>query len=118
MPHTTRASRLTQLSQPSKCFTNTCSFSQLLSFCRYDNQDTGFFYEYLALLGTMQPVPRARVRVSWESDLQRRADSTDFRNQLFFSQKQIEKILGWIKEARTERKVNASAHSHRDMPGV
>lgn len=40
---------------------------------KYDNQDSNFFYDYLALLGTMQ-------------------------NQHFFSQKQTEKMLGWIKE--------------------
>merc|ERR1719394_1886907 len=39
----------------------------------YDNTDSNFFYDYLALLGTMQ-------------------------NQHFFSQKQTEKMLGWIKE--------------------
>mmetsp|Transcript_83568 Transcript_83568/g.147778 ORF Transcript_83568/g.147778 Transcript_83568/m.147778 type:complete len:224 (+) Transcript_83568:81-752(+) len=40
---------------------------------KYDNTDSNFFYDYLALLGTMQ-------------------------NQHFFSQKQTEKMLGWIKE--------------------
>jgi len=40
---------------------------------KYDNTDSNFFYDYLALLGTMQ-------------------------NQHFFSQKQTEKILQWIKE--------------------
>eukprot|EP00438_Fugacium_kawagutii_P002270 Skav227363 [mRNA] locus=scaffold2373:19703:27562:+ [translate_table: standard] len=40
---------------------------------KFDNTDSNFFYDYLALLGTMQ-------------------------NQHFFSQKQTEKMLGWIKE--------------------
>jgi len=40
---------------------------------KYDNADANFFYDYLALLGTMQ-------------------------NQHFFSQKQTEKMLGWIKD--------------------
>jgi len=40
---------------------------------KFDNADSNFFYDYLALLGTMQ-------------------------NQHFFSQKQTEKMLGWIKE--------------------
>jgi len=40
---------------------------------KYDNTDSNFFYDYLALLGTMQ-------------------------NQHFFSTKQTEKMLGWIKE--------------------
>eukprot|EP00442_Polarella_glacialis_P029011 CAMPEP_0115121834 /NCGR_PEP_ID=MMETSP0227-20121206/46468_1 /TAXON_ID=89957 /ORGANISM="Polarella glacialis, Strain CCMP 1383" /LENGTH=229 /DNA_ID=CAMNT_0002523661 /DNA_START=72 /DNA_END=757 /DNA_ORIENTATION=- len=40
---------------------------------KYDNTDSNFFYDYLALLGTMQ-------------------------NQHFFTQKQTEKMLSWIKE--------------------
>merc|ERR1712151_480868 len=40
---------------------------------KFDNTDSNFFYDYLALLGTMQ-------------------------NQHFFSQKQTEKMLAWIKE--------------------
>jgi len=40
---------------------------------KYDNTDSNFFYDYLALLGTMQ-------------------------NQHFFSQSQTEKMLSWIKE--------------------
>ena len=46
---------------------------------RYDNADSNFFYDYLALLGTMQ-------------------------NQHFFSQKQTEKMLGWIKEATRSKR--------------
>jgi len=40
---------------------------------KFDNTDCNFFYDYLALLGTMQ-------------------------NQHFFSQTQTEKMLGWIRE--------------------
>merc|ERR1711948_252137 len=40
---------------------------------KYDNSDSNFFYDYLALLGTMQ-------------------------NQHFFNQKQTEQMLDWIKE--------------------
>ena len=73
---------------------------------RCDNQDSRFFHDYLALLGTLQPVPRATVRARWESDLRQ---IVDFRNQVFFNQEQIEKILGWIKEARMRRKVDPSS---------
>ena len=34
----------------------------LVGFLRYDNQDSNFFYDYLALLGTMQPAPRESMR--------------------------------------------------------
>mmetsp|Transcript_98439 Transcript_98439/g.211003 ORF Transcript_98439/g.211003 Transcript_98439/m.211003 type:complete len:221 (+) Transcript_98439:97-759(+) len=44
---------------------------------KYDNADSNFFYDYLALLGTMQ-------------------------NQHFFSQKQTEHMLNWIKEVVDE----------------
>merc|ERR1711920_393146 len=40
---------------------------------KFDNSDSNFFYDYLALLGTMQ-------------------------NQHFFNQKQTENMLHWIKE--------------------
>merc|ERR1712039_1165202 len=40
---------------------------------KYDNADSNFFYDYLALLGTMQ-------------------------NQHFFNQAQTEQMLGWIKD--------------------
>merc|ERR1712048_230250 len=40
---------------------------------KFDNSDSNFFYDYLALLGTMQ-------------------------NQHFFNQKQTESMLRWIKE--------------------
>merc|ERR1712151_139829 len=40
---------------------------------KYDNSDSNFFYDYLALLGTMQ-------------------------NQHFFNQQQTEQMLGWIRD--------------------
>lgn len=69
---------------------------------RYDNTDSNFFYDYLALLGTMQPgslgtnssVSDGVLSLSNSSCRQIR-----LRNQHFFSTKQTEKMLGWIKEA-------------------
>merc|ERR1719394_812941 len=52
----------------------------------YDNTDSNFFYDYLALLGTMQ-------------------------NQHFFSQKQTEKMLGWIREVIEDESLGGTVPS-------
>merc|ERR1711972_526845 len=56
-----------------KLFQSVEKIRQAYNSGKYDNADSNFFYDYLALLGTMQ-------------------------NQHFFSQKQTEKMLYWIKE--------------------
>merc|ERR1712032_1616594 len=58
---------------------------------KHDDADSNFFYDYLALLGTMQ-------------------------NQHFFSQKQTEKMLNWIKDVVDDMTTSGAAASA--SPGV
>merc|ERR1712087_318093 len=57
---------------------------------KYDNSDSNFFYDYLALLGTMQ-------------------------NQHFFNQKQTENMLHWIKEVVDDYVGGASSNGKGSM---
>lgn len=69
---------------------------------RYDNTDSNFFYDYLALLGTMQPGSLGTNSSVSDGVLSLSNSSchhSQLRNQHFFSTKQTEKMLGWIKEA-------------------
>jgi len=69
--------------QVSKLFAAVEKVRQAYNGSKIDNTDSNFFYDYVALLGTMQ-------------------------NQHFFTSKQTEKMLEWIKEAVDESSAGAA----------